>query len=104
MVGASPPHSDRTLLHVRIILVVEDEPLLAIDIATTLANSGARVLVARGPKRGLKLAQDPELSAAVVDFRLGDDDATAICHFLRSLEVSLVIYSGYGRFPQACRP
>src|SRR5258705_11605373 len=102
MLGASP-HSDRALLHGRTILVVEDEPLLAIDIATALANSDARVLVARGPKRGLKLAQDPELSAAVVDFGLGDADATPSCHRLRSRNIPFMMYSSCPRLPEAWR-
>ncbi|SRR5258706_10370925 len=92
------PHGGQPLAG-RNILLVEDEPLIAIDIATALANAGARVLVARGPKRGLKLAQDSELSAAVVDFGLGDDDATAICECLRGRNTPFMMYSGRHRLP-----
>src|SRR5258706_16341994 len=93
------PHGGKPLAG-RNILLVEDEPLIAIDIATALANAGARVLVARGPKRGLKLAQDSELSAAVVDFGLGDDDATAICDGLRGRNPPFMIQSGPPRPPR----
>jgi DNA-binding response OmpR family regulator len=48
------------------VLVVEDEPLIAIDIVLGLTEAGALVVSARTLADALNKAQQPELSAAVL--------------------------------------
>jgi CheY-like chemotaxis protein len=82
------------------ILVVEDEPLIALDLRETLERAGAYVFAATQLSHALQLAGHPDLSAAVLDYRLGDDDSTAICSILEQLAVPFVFYSGYDDMQQ----
>jgi DNA-binding response OmpR family regulator len=86
----------------RTILLVEDEPLIALDICDCLQGAGASVLSAHTLSAGLRLASHPEVSVAVVDFRLGDGDGTAICDRLKDRGVPFVLYSGYDTIAKDC--
>jgi len=77
------------------ILVVEDEPLIALDIARILRAAGANVLSAGFAESGLCASEHPDLSAAVIDLHLGDGSGTAICNRLRERAVPFVIYTAY---------
>jgi CheY-like chemotaxis protein len=57
------------------ILVLEDEPLVALDVVENLQNAGADVVVAHRVADALKLANLTEFSAAVLDFRVGSTTA-----------------------------
>ena len=63
----------------RTILIVEDEPLVALDVAETIKRAGASVLLAHTLKDGLRLADHADLSAAVLDFGLIDGQASELC-------------------------
>src|SRR5947207_3439383 len=52
----------------RCILVVEDEPLVCLDITRRLQDAGAKVFAASHVEKALRLAEHPELSAGVLDF------------------------------------
>jgi DNA-binding response OmpR family regulator len=80
----------------RSILIVEDEPLIALDIEVALRRVGAKVLSTAYFWVGLHFAEHPGLSAAVLDLRLGLDDCTAICWRLSKLRVPFMFYSGFG--------
>ena len=86
----------------RSILVVEDEPLIALDIVDCFRNAGASVLIAQTLEDGLRLAGHPDLSAAVVDFGLKDDEGTALCKRLKERGNPLVLHSGYSHVHDAC--
>jgi hypothetical protein len=64
------------------VLVVEDEPLIAFEISEDLRRAGAT------PSETL-LADYPNLSAVIVDFRLSDGDAGSVCEL-----IPFVLYSG----------
>ena len=93
---------DRTGLQGHSILVVEDEPLIALDIVEGLQSAGALVLTAHSLQDGLKLAAQSELSAAVLDFGLGDSEGTTICQCLKQRGIPLVFHTGYTPLPRAC--
>jgi DNA-binding NtrC family response regulator len=84
----------------RTILVVEDEPLVALDVAETIKGAGASVLLTHTLKDGLRLAEQADVSAAVVDFGLIDGEASELCQRLNGRGVP---YSGYGHVDEACR-
>src|SRR5262249_23283512 len=86
----------------RRILVVEDEPLIALDIAQALESAGASVFVAASLDEGLRLAEQDGLSAAVLDFVLGANDGAALCARLRERAIPFVIYSGRTDIPVGC--
>jgi CheY-like chemotaxis protein len=79
----------------RSILVVEDEPIIALDLINQFENAGAKVLSSAKVADALKLAERPGLAAAVLDYALADGDCSAVAARLRQRGVPFVIYSGF---------
>lgn len=80
----------------RIVLVVDDEPFVALDVTEVLQEAGAEVVTGPGLAQGLRLAELPGLSAAVLDFRLGIGiDSMPIWRRLAERGVPFMFYSGY---------
>jgi len=86
----------------RLILVVEDEPLVALDVIRGLEAAGARVISARTLADALTKAEDPDLSAAVLDHGLGEGDTSEVCEKLEERNIPFVLYSGYSKIKGAC--
>ncbi len=87
----------------RSILVLEDEPLIALEIVEALRDAGASVFVSHTIKDALPLADHPDLSAAVLDLSLGDGGGTAVCERLSARAVPFVVYSGRDPGPTVLR-
>jgi DNA-binding response OmpR family regulator len=60
----------------RTILVVEDEVLIALDLVKSIEEAGARAIVVNTAKVGLNFVELLAISAAVIDYQLGDNDRT----------------------------
>ena len=86
----------------RVILVIEDEPLIALDIQDAFEDAGATVVVARTLAAALVAVEDNSLSAAIVDHALGDGDSSEICQRLKERNVPFVTYSGFAHLEGAC--
>lgn len=76
------------------ILVVEDDPLISLDVETTLRKAGALVLTADDQQSGLAAASDTRLTVAVLDVRLGPDSVDPICEFLDGRWVPFLFLTG----------
>ena len=87
----------------RTILVVEDEPLIALDIVDGLKAAGAAVFGAHTVRDGLSFVDHPDLSAAILDFGLSDGDGTALCARLNERQVPFILHTGYTHVHEACR-
>ena len=87
------------------ILVVEDEPLIALEVAVLLESAGAKVLSARTLADAVGLIGQPGLSAAILDYGLGTEKVSIVCGHLADGHVPFMFYTGYGdlqeSFPQA---
>lgn len=79
----------------RLVLVVEDEPLVALHVQEYLEQAGAHVLLAHALPTARVHARHPELSAAVLDHGLKKDDTSEICTILKDRHIPFVLYSGY---------
>ena len=86
----------------RSILVVEDNPIIAMDIVRGLQTAGASVSEARSLSDALTKVECPTLSAAVLDHGLNDGDASQICERLDQRNIPFVIYSGYDYVEGPC--
>jgi DNA-binding response OmpR family regulator len=84
------------------LLLVEDDPLIALDIADTLRAAGARVFSAASVREALAMLDGLSLSAAVIDYRLGDGTADDLCERLTEMGIPFVIYSGCIEIEGAC--
>jgi DNA-binding response OmpR family regulator len=86
----------------RSILVVEDEPLVRLDVTGLLQDAGATVLIASRLDKALVLAGHPDLSAGVLDFDLGNADSTPVCWKLVDRRIPFIFHTGraYSAFRQ----
>jgi CheY-like chemotaxis protein len=91
-----------TSLAGRTVLVLEDEPLIALNIVTAFEQAGAIVVPARTLAKARNIVEQGGLSAAVLDFGLGDGDAEQLCHRLSERAVPFVLHSGYSHPGAAC--
>jgi DNA-binding response OmpR family regulator len=85
---------DRPLVG-RVILIIEDEPLIALGISDAVQDAGAKTMTARTLAAALVAVEDPNLSAAIVDHALGDGDSSELCHRLKERDIPFLMYSGY---------
>ena len=91
------------ILKGRWILLVEDQPLVVLDIADALKRAGASVLSAVTLQEGLRLAEHQDLSAAILDFALREGDTAVLCTRLTERGIPFIVYTGYDQVNDACR-
>jgi CheY-like chemotaxis protein len=77
----------------RTILVVEEQPLIALDLRTTLEEAGAEVLAARDAADVVARINATKLSAAVVDWRPDSDHHRRIARALKRAGVPFLFYA-----------
>jgi CheY-like chemotaxis protein len=88
------------------ILVVDDEPLIAMDIVASLMDEGCAVV---GPAatlaKALALIDSTEIDAALLDANLAGDPVDALAAALVRRKIPFAFVSGYGRegLPEAYR-
>jgi len=76
------------------ILLVEDEPLIAMEVRTALERAGAMVHYAQDVEPALRMADYPSLSAGIIDLRLGSGSAECVCEKLAARSVPFLFYTG----------
>jgi CheY-like chemotaxis protein len=79
----------------RSILVVEDELLIAMDIAAALEKAGANATMTTSVRHALILVEHDGLSGAIMDHSLSDGDSTNLCARLKERGIPYISYSGY---------
>ena len=77
------------------VLIVEDEPFIALDLATAVEEARGKVIGPAGSVReGLILIEQHLVRAAIVDVNLSDGDVTPIADLLIEGGVPMIFYSG----------
>ncbi|MGA7328066.1 MAG: PAS domain S-box protein [Rhodomicrobium sp.] len=80
------------------ILVVEDEAVVAIEIARVLTEAGFDIVgPARGVSTAMELLKRGDCHAAVLDINLGSETSEAIATALKASTTPFVALSGYAR-------
>jgi DNA-binding response OmpR family regulator len=80
------------------VLVVEDEPIIALDIRKQLANAGFEVLgPATSVANALPLVAEPGCDVAVLNVNLGNETSEPIARKLQASGKPFVVLSGYCR-------
>jgi DNA-binding response OmpR family regulator len=87
----------------RAILVVEDEPLIALDITQELEAAGAAVTTTNTLKHALILVEHDGLCGAILDHALGDGNSSFLCQRLTERGIPFLIYSGHTTVEGECR-
>jgi CheY-like chemotaxis protein len=91
-------HPTNRALAGRSILIVEDEPLIALEVHAAFSAAGASIMSAADSREALRMISLPDLSAAVVDINLGrGDDCSAVCKRLSDRGIPFVFYTGDAR-------
>jgi CheY-like chemotaxis protein len=78
----------------RSVLIVEDEPLIALELLDALQAAGASILAATTIQEALELIAYAKICAAVVDINLGGDDCSSVCAALAKRSIPFMFYTG----------
>lgn len=78
------------------ILIVEDDYLIASEVAAHLRTAGIEVVgMAASVKRALKLLNEINCNSAILDFNLGDETSVPIAEELARRKIPFVVLTGY---------
>ena len=86
---------ERPSLKGRSILIVEDEPLIVMDITRAFEHTGAELTTTNTLRHALLLVQHDGLSGAILDHALPDGDCSVLYTRLQERGIPFIIYSGY---------
>jgi DNA-binding response OmpR family regulator len=93
---------ESSTLHGRSILVVEDEPVIALDLTQAFERVGAQVIMSTTLHDAMVLVEDESLSGAVLDHALKDGDSSPLCERLKERDIPFLIYSGLSKLEGSC--
>jgi DNA-binding response OmpR family regulator len=78
------------------VLIVEDEPLIAENLRTTLVEAGFEIAgMAARVEKALKLIESGACGAAIVDANLAGASAGPVAKALSARELPFIVLSGY---------
>lgn len=87
------------------VLVLEDDPIIALDVAQTLADAGATIL---GPAyrvaQALDLIERSAIDVAVLDFRLETATASPVAHRLSARGIPYLFHTSSRGGPAQAHP
>jgi len=92
---------ERPTLQGRSVLIVEDEPLIVMDLTLALEHTGAALTTTNTLKHALLLVEHDGLSAAILDHALGDENSSLLYKRLNERGIPFMIYSGYPKIEGA---
>ena len=92
----------RPSLEGRSILIVEDQPLIVMDITQEFEPTGAALTTTNTLKHALILVEHDGLSGAILDHALPDGDSSELCARLKERGIPFMIYSGFDTISGAC--
>lgn len=88
------------LLNQTCVLVAEDEPFIALDLALAVEDAGGEVVgPASSCEEAMTLLATRAVGAAILDVNLLDGDCSAVVERLVSLGVPVIIQTGVGLPP-----
>ena len=79
----------------RLILVVENEVLIAMEIVSALEDAGAQTTMTTSARHAMILINHDGLAGAIMDHGLSDGDSSEVCARLKARGIPYVSYSGY---------
>ena len=79
----------------RAILVVEEDPLVAVQLEAQFRRVGAKVYTVGNVRDAMHMAHHPALAAAAVSLRLGGNNTAAVCRRLSHLGIPFMIHTRF---------
>ena len=92
----------RPSLEGRSILIVEDEPLIVMDITQEFEATGAALTSTNTLKHAVILVEHDGLSGAILDHALPDGDSSLLCARLKERGIPFLMYSGFNKVAAGC--
>ncbi len=86
----------------RSLLIVEDEPLIVLDMTDALSCTKAAITSTNSVKHALLLVENDGLAGAILDHALSDGDSSELCVRLTERGVPFMIYSGFNHLTGPC--
>lgn len=77
------------------ILVVEDDPFIALDAADTIEELGMDCVIAHDCKSALRYLQTMNLDCALLDFNLGRESSVPVARMLEEAGLPYCFISGH---------
>lgn len=77
------------------VLIVEDEPLLVMDLETALGTAGAETIAARSLADAIAVIEKGGCDVCVADLNLWGEDAGPLIDCLKRQGLPFLTYSGY---------
>ena len=85
-------------------LIVEDEPMIALDLEVTLQEFGfAAVVLAMTVEQALEILPGTRFDIALVDYRMGDKTAEPVLDMLDAQSIPAIIVTGYDDLAMTAR-
>jgi DNA-binding response OmpR family regulator len=84
---------ERGSLEGKTILVVEKEPLIALDLQRALEAAGAEVIVARNAKEAVSRIKKSRFAAGVIDWHPSSEDHRLVARALKERKVRFLFYA-----------
>jgi CheY-like chemotaxis protein len=78
----------------KLILVIEDDPIIAADYHFRLRRLGATDTIEPSNQRALAYLGAHHVDAAIVDYHLGDGPCVPVIEFLTRLDIPFIVVSG----------
>ena len=106
-VPLGPKRASDARLRGRTILIVEDEPIVALHLYASLQEVGAGLIAATSAEEALRLIRRNDISAAILDVRLGSQDCIPVCLELSNRRILFAFHTGHAvadifeKWPQA---
>jgi DNA-binding NtrC family response regulator len=92
---------DFSLLNSALVLVAEDEPFIALDIAFAIEDAGGEVVgPAASVEEALALIEARSISGAILDVNLTDGDITPVAQAVLRMGIPVILQSGIGLPPE----
>lgn len=89
------------MLNHALILVVEDEPFIALDVALAIEDAGGKVAgPAASVKEALALIDTMPIVAAILDVNLVDGDISPVAERLITAGIPVILQTGIGLPPK----
>ena len=76
------------------VLIAEDEPIIALDLATAFESVGAEAIIVHTLRDAIAVARIDALTAAVVDIFLKNELSSPLCALLQLRDIPFVVYTG----------
>ena len=83
------------MLNNALILIAEDEPFIALDLALAVEDAGGTVVgPAASVAEALALIAARSVAAAILDVNLGADDISPVAEILLALKIPVILQTG----------